>query len=169
MVLLAVVDAAFAGFRAAAGRDARIDKRAYYRRAVIRGGAAGAGLCVALAAMTAGALLASGDAGVLWADLLAIGARMLEVLLGYTVLVLTALALYATTRLELRILATVTILGPFTLLRPAVIAAATAWGVAAGRSGLAVGLTVASSAAVLLLGKLLDGYYGRVARVRITP
>ncbi|MDQ3818024.1 MAG: hypothetical protein M3362_10060 [Acidobacteriota bacterium] len=34
---LATVDAAFIGYREAAGRSALIDKRAYYRRAMIRG------------------------------------------------------------------------------------------------------------------------------------
>ena len=161
---LAILDAAFAGFRAAAGRDARIFKRAYYRRALLLGAGAGACLVVALAVATGIALFGARAPGALYADLLVIGARMLQVFLGYALLVLAALALYATARMELRILATVSILGPFTLLRPAVVVAATAFGVASSESSLAVALTVGSSASVLLLGWLLDWHYGRLSR-----
>ena len=153
---LAILDAAFAGFRAAAGRDARIIKRAYYRRALLTGAGAGAWLVAALAAATGIALAASADPGALYADLLAIGARMLYVFVGYSILVLCALALYATAEMELRILATVSILGPFTLARPVVVVAATVWGTIPSRDPPAVALTVASSTAVLLLGRWLD-------------
>jgi hypothetical protein len=162
---LAIVDAAFAGFRAAAGRDARIFKRAYYRRALLVGAGAGACLVAALAMATGIALFFSRDPGALYAELLVIGARMLQVFLGYALLVLAALALYATARMELRILATVSILGPFTLLRPVVVLAATALGVASSPSSVAVALTVGSSASVLLLGWLLDWHYGRLSRL----
>lgn len=165
LAVLAIVDAAFAGFRAAAGRDARIFKYAYYRRAMLVAAAAGAGLVVALAAATVTALLITAAPGALYAELLEIGARMLQVFLGYALLVVAALALYGTAQTELRILATVAILGPFTLLRPLVIVAATMWGVAHGASPLAFFLTVASSASVLLLGRALDWHAGRTPRV----
>lgn len=160
---LAILDATFAGFRAAAGRDARIFKRAYYRRALLTGAGSGALLVAVLAVATGLALVASPDPGALYGDLLAIGARMLQVFLGYAILVLGALALYATARMELRILATVSILGPFTLLRPAVVVAATAWGAIPSRSPAAIALTLASSGSVLLLGRILDHRYGRGA------
>lgn len=161
LALLAIVDVAFAGFRAAAGRDAHIDKRAYYRRAMASGALAGVGLVAALSAITVVLLLASGEAAALYAELLTIGARMLVILLGYALLVLGALALYAAPQLTLRVLATVTILGPFTLLRPLAIVAATVWGVYPSRSAPAVALTIGSSAAVLALGRLLDWQRGR--------
>jgi len=165
LALLAVLDAAFAAFRAAAGRDARIYKRAYYRRALALGAGSGAALVAVLAALTLAALHASGRPGALYAELLGIGARMLEVFSIYVLLVLAALALYATAKIELRILATVSVLGPFTLLRPLVVVAATAWGLGAGGSAPAVALTLASSGAVLVVGRLLDRRYGR-ARAR---
>lgn len=165
LAVLAIVDAAFAGFRAAAGRDARIFKYAYYRRAMLFAAAAGAGLVVALAAATMTALLITAAPGAVYAELLGIGARMLQVFLGYTLLVLAALALYATARVDLRILATVAILGPFTLIRPLVIVAATIWGVAHGASPFAFCLTVASSASVLLLGRAIDWHAGRARRL----
>ncbi|APR82842.1 Hypothetical protein A7982_08191 [Minicystis rosea] len=165
LALLAVLDAVFAGFRAAAGRNGRIDKWAYYQRAMMSAALAGGGVVLALAALTGAALLVAPDPAALYADLLVIGARMLWVFLGYTVMVLAALVVYAVASYELRTLATVTLLGPFTLLRPAVVAAATAWGIAAGRSAPATSLTIASSCAVLLLGWLLDRWYGRTQPV----
>jgi hypothetical protein len=59
----------------------------------------------------------------------------------------------------------VAILGPFTLVRPLVVVAATIWGVAAGASPVALGLTVVSSASVLVLGRLLDWHQGRWAHL----
>ena len=168
LALLAIVDAAFAGFRAAAGRDARIFKYAYYKRALLRGAGAGTGLVLALAAATGVALLVTPAPAALYAELLEIGARMLQVFLGYALLVLAALALYGTARLELRILATVSILGPFTLLRPLVVVGATSWGVALGASPIAAALTVGSSASVLVLGRILDWHQGRLAHPRLT-
>lgn len=163
LALLAILDATFAGFRAAAGRNAHIHKYTYYRRALLRGAGSGAILVTALAATTVIALLLTAAPATLYAELLTIGARMLQVFLGYTLLVLAALALYATARPELRILATVAILGPFTLVRPLVVAGATIWGIAPGASPIALALTVGSSTSVLALGKILDWHAGRLA------
>ncbi len=161
LAVLAIIDAAFAGFRAAAGRDARIFKRAYYQRAVLVGVGAGVALVLALAALTLAALVLARSPSALYAELLAIGARMLHVFLAYALLVVAALVLYATARRELRILATVSILGPFTLLRPLVVIVATIRGLGGGASLPAIALTVVSSASVLGLGRLLDRRYGR--------
>ena len=162
---LAVLDATFAGFRAAAGRDARIFKRAYYVRAVLLGAGSGVGLVVVLGIGTLGGVLAADDGQALYAGLLVVGGRMLQVFLAYALMVFATLALYATARPELRTLATVSILGPFTMLRPWVVIGATAWGLAGGASRAAVALTVASSGSVLLVGRLLDRWYGRHAGV----
>lgn len=165
LAVLAIIDAAFAGFRAAAGRDARIFKRAYYQRAVLLGVGAGVALVLALAAITVAALVLAPSPSALYAELLTIGARMLQVFLAYALLVVAALVLYATARRELRILATVSILGPFTLLRPLVVLVATTWGLCGGASLSAVALTVVSSASVLGLGRLVDRRYGREPRL----
>lgn len=165
MVLLAILDSALAGFRAAAGRDARIDKRGYFTRAIGIGAVAGAGAVLVLAAATVAVLGASDQPAVLYADLVAIGARMLQVFVAFTVLLFTALTLYLTSRPELRSLATVAILGPFTLARPWVVWAATAWGLVGATHPLpTLALTVGSSATVLGVGWLLDAGYARASR-----
>lgn len=120
---LAVVDAGFCGFRDAAGRDRLIEKRPYYGRAVRRGMFLGLALVIPFAIGIA--LLA--DAGV-WPDLLQVAARMVWIYGAYATLVLLALGVYLVSSGDLRTLATVAVLGPFTLLRPLVICAGAAWG-----------------------------------------
>src|SRR5215216_5913810 len=77
--LLATVDSAFIGYREAAGRNALIDKSAYYRHALIRGALFGQVAVVIAGAITAVALISSSDAGALFSKLELIGQRMLIV------------------------------------------------------------------------------------------
>lgn len=121
LVALALVDGALLGFRAAAGRSGRLDKAAYYRRAV----ALGAGHA---AAVTAGgvalalALAAYGGAGT-WASLVAAGRAAAAVYAAFAAVVLAALAVWAVPVTEVRTIASVTVLGPGTMLRPWVLVA----------------------------------------------
>lgn len=61
LLLLGLVDAAFSGFRAYAGRDARIRKRRANARASLRGLATGSGLLLAPTLAAALLLLAAPD------------------------------------------------------------------------------------------------------------
>jgi hypothetical protein len=161
LALLAIVDAAFAGFRAAAGRNARIFKFEYYRQSVLRGALAGVGLVAVLGVLTALVLVVAPNPTHQYAELVAVGARMLWVLGAYAALVIAALVVYAVADWDLRSLATVAILGPFTLLRAWVIALASAVGLAAGVGPTTWALTLVSCAAVVLLGRALDRWYAR--------
>ncbi len=156
LALLAIVDAAFAGFRAAAGRNARIFKRDYYGRSLLRGALAGLALVTVLGAATVVLLALSADAHRQYDELLLVGQRMLWVFVPYAVLVLLALVLYGTTDYDLRALATVAILGPFTLLRPWLIGLGCIVGLAVEVGPGTRVLTIASCAALVLLGKALD-------------
>jgi hypothetical protein len=127
LVALALIDGAFCGFRDAAGRDPRIEKRAYYRRALLRGTLAALVAVLVLGALTGAALLLAPDGAGLYADLLAVGARMVWVYGGYATLVCAALVVYAIPIHDLSTLMTVIILGPFTMMRPFVIAAGALW------------------------------------------
>jgi hypothetical protein len=121
--LLALVDAGFAGYRDGAGRDGRVFKAEFYRRAIRRGLRAGLATVAAGALWTALWTLTSPA----WRTGLARAAQALlpalMVALGYAALVLIALAAWAIAEADLRSLASVIVLGPFTLLRPVVIAA----------------------------------------------
>ena len=156
LAVLAIVDAAFAGFRAAAGRNARVFKRAYYARNMLLGSLFGVILVAGLAGLTLLLLAISTDPAGRYAELVAVGRRMLWVLVPYSGLVLSALVLYRFSDHDLRAFATVAILGPFTLLRPWVIASGAAVGLYASADRGAWVLTIIACASVILLGRLLD-------------
>jgi hypothetical protein len=163
LAALAIVDAAFAGFRAAAGRNARIFKREYYARSMRLGALSGVMLVVVLAGLTGLLLANSDDPAQRYAELVAVGQRMLWVFVPYAVLVLSALALYLFSDHDLRAFATVAILGPFTLLRPWVVVGGAAVGLCVSSDRAAWFLTVSACGSVVLLGRILD----RRARLRL--
>lgn len=186
LVVLALVDAAFAGFRAAAGRDPRIYKwrpprggdggptarppggrdaprtaglacSGYYPRA-IRAGALGGAVALLLPVGVGAALwLGSGQALAPWWAALDEAARPMVGVLGvFTVLVVGAFAPWRLAGSELRTFISVTVFGPLTLLRPVVVLVALGWALL-HRPGLGAGLTLAvGAAAVLLVEPWLD-------------
>lgn len=148
---LAVTDAGFAGYRDAAGRDGRIFKAEYYRAAVRRGLWLGLQVFAFGAVVGLALTLPFGTparelqvlAQAFWGPLLVGGA--------YATLVLAALGLWAVGEADLRSLASVVVLGPFTLLRPWVIVAMAvvgAWTAAEARHALAVALPCAAQLTV---------------------
>jgi len=163
LALLAIVDAAFAGFRAAAGRNARIFKREYYARSLLHGALFGVALVFALGALTLLLLAPSAEPMTRYAELVSVGQRMLWVFVPYAVLVLSALVLYLVSSHELRAFATVAILGPFTLLRPWVVVGGAVVGLCTTANSTCWILTVTACGAVVLLGHVLD----RRARLRL--
>jgi hypothetical protein len=142
--VLATVDAAFIGYREAAGRSALINKGAYYRRAMMRGALFGqiavgiAGAAVALM------LVLSPEPLALVHQLQEVGSRMLTVYIPYALIIVIAFAVRVVPSVDLRSLTSVLIFGPFTLIRPLVVVAGVAWGVLS-----------APSLATLLLGMLI--------------
>jgi hypothetical protein len=117
--VLAVFDFVLAGFRAAAGRDGRIDKMPMFRAAMVRGGLWG-GVIVAFHGALAMILVATGDSTV-WPAFLAAGRDAVVVFGIFATLTALALVFWFSPLHELRIVPTLVILGPLTLLRPLVI------------------------------------------------
>jgi len=119
LVLLALVDGALLGFRAGAGRVGLVKKGPHLRRSMALGIGAAAivaagGLALALALT---ALLGAGT----WGRLVLGGSAAVEVFGVFGGLMLGALAIWSVPIAELRTFVTVSLLGPGTLLRPAVI------------------------------------------------
>lgn len=121
LVLLALVDGALLGFRSAAGRSGALDKAAYYRRAVALG-AAYAGAVAAGGVALALALSAAGGPDV-WPALVTAGRAAATVYAAFAALVIAALLVWAVPVTEVRTIASVTVLGPGTILRPWVLLA----------------------------------------------
>jgi hypothetical protein len=127
--MLATIDAAFAGYRAAAGRSALIDKRAYYRRAMLTGALYGQ-VAVAIAGLfTAVLTFLSPEPARLMTELEQAGRRMLIVYLPFALIIFLAFAVRAFPSVDIRSITSVLIFGPFTLIRPAVAVAGVLWAV----------------------------------------
>src|SRR6185295_2299676 len=90
---LATVDAAFTGYREAAGRNALINKRRYYREAMIRGALFGQLAVLVAAVVILIMLVVASDRRLLINDLERVGSRMLLVYLPYAGIILVAFAI----------------------------------------------------------------------------
>ena len=137
--LLATVDSAFIGYRDAAGRSALIDKRHYYRRALLRGALMGQ-IAVAIAGTVALAMLAtSGQPAQLLATLDSVAMRMLMIYVPYALILIATFFVRAIPSVDIRSITSVLVFGPFTLIRPLVVLAGAIWGfLAAPTAGVAL-------------------------------
>lgn len=118
---LALFDVLLSGTRAAAGRDGRIAKPPYYRAAAWRSLAAGVLVVSANAALVAALRASAPDPDGAWSDLLSAGVRCVKVFGAFATLTLIAILFWFAPVRELRIVPTLVVLGPLTLLRPLVI------------------------------------------------
>jgi hypothetical protein len=140
--LLATLDSAFIGYREAAGRNALIEKKAYYRHALIRGALFGQLAALIVGAITAVALLTSDNARELFGKLELIGARMLLVYIPYALIILIALSIRAFPSVDIRSITSTVIFGPFTLIRPLVVLLGAVWGILAAPGAITIVLVV---------------------------
>jgi hypothetical protein len=139
--LLATIDSAFIGYREAAGRNALINKRAYYQKAMLRGAFFGQIAIVLAGLLIAAAIVFSSEPFVLISELQQVGKRMLSLYLPYTFIIFFAFALRLIPSVDIKSITSTVIFGPFTLLRPFVAIA-----------GMVYGFFAATKLVVFLLG-----------------
>ena len=151
--LLATVDSAFIGYREAAGRNALIEKSAYFRRALIRGALFGQIAVLIVGVITAIVLISSSDAAALFSKFELVGARMLIVYIPYALILLITFCVRAVPSVDIRSITSVLIFGPFTFIRPAVVLAGAVWGIVAAPGAITIALTV------LIVGLMLGLEY----------
>jgi hypothetical protein len=159
--LLATVDSAFIGYREAAGRNALIEKGAYFRRALIRGALFGQVAVLIVGVVTVIALATSNDAAVLFSKFELIGARMLTVYVPYALIILITFCIRAVPSVDIRSITSVLIFGPFTFIRPLVVLAGAVWGVLAAPGTITITLTVLIVSLMLGLEYALSGLRSR--------
>lgn len=152
---LASVDAAFIGYREAAGRSALIDKGGYYRRAMIRGAVFGQVAVGVVGAAAAVALALSPEPRTLVSELQVMGSRMLTVYVPYALIILIAFAVRVAPSVDLRSITSVLIFGPFTLIRPLVVVAGVVWGFLSAPSLVTLSLGLLILSLMLGLGWLM--------------
>ena len=121
LALLVLVDTLLAGFRAAAGRDGRIGKGPYYRAALRRAALAGGLLVAAHALLVAALVVSAPDPHVAWQDMLRAGSRCVLVFGAFATVTLMAIGFWLAPFAELRLVPTLLVLGPLTLIRPLVV------------------------------------------------
>lgn len=143
--ILATVDAAFIGYREAAGRNALIDKRAYFQREMLK-----SALLAQFAVFLVGSvafvfLIFSPDEHLLVGQFEGMGLRMLAVFVPYALILLIAFLIRLTPSVDFRSITSVVIFGPFTLIRPIVVIFGVVWGF----------LYAPNSIALLLCGMML--------------
>jgi hypothetical protein len=150
---LAILDGAFAGFRSSVGRTGLINHRQADRQAARRGAWLG---CLLLApAIT----LCTCDILIHRARITGYtqaGEAMLAVYAPYALIVVGALTCYAVLGWRQRYLASAVILGPLTLLRPAVAVLGVVAAAAAGRDLVVTACAALSVIAVLAVEPIAD-------------
>ncbi|WP_035841325.1 hypothetical protein [Kitasatospora azatica] len=149
LAALGLVDAAFSGFRAYAGRDARIRKRRGAARAALRGLAVGSVLLLAPTAAAVALLLTAADRSRTYALLAAGGLGYLLPLAVFAAAVLLSLAVYLVLPFRAGTVAIVLGCGPLTLLRPLAVAAACLGALVTGGGWPALLVGTVAGAAVL--------------------
>ena len=159
--LLATVDSAFIGYREAAGRNALIEKGAYFRRALIRGALFGQLAVLIIGVITAIALVSSSDAAALFSRFELIGARMLTVYVPYALIILITFCIRAVPSVDIRSITSLLIFGPFTFIRPLIVLAGAVWGVVAAPSAITIAITVLIVSLMLGLEYALSGLRSR--------
>lgn len=116
--LLATLDAAMSGYRAAGGRSAKINKRSLHIRAQLLGVACGQCCLVLLAGLVVLLLLTADRVGKLSDDLVIACESLHVVFIPYSLVFLAALVLRLLPSVDVRSVLNVLVFGPFTLLRP---------------------------------------------------
>jgi len=159
--LLATVDSAFIGYREAAGRNALIEKGAYFRRALIRGALFGQLAVLIAGVITAIGLFTSSEPAALFSRFELVGARMLTVYVPYALIILITFCIRAVPSVDIRSITSVLIFGPFTFIRPLVVLAGAVWGVVAAPSAITITITVLIVMLMLGLEYALSGLRSR--------
>ena len=129
--LLATLDSAAIGYRDAAGRNALIEKRDYYRWAMIRGALFGQVAVALVGVVVVGMLVLSPEPAKLLASFEQVAARMLIVYVPYALILIITFSIRAIPSVDVRSITSVLVFGPFTLIRPLVVLAGAVWGVLA--------------------------------------
>ena len=154
---LAFIDGTLCGFRAAAGRNPRIFLWGYYGTSMRRGALVSLGAIAVFLAL--GLVLRALGGEATWGSLENAAGKLVLVYGVYATLVLTALGLYLSGSFDFGVLASVLVLGPFTLIRPWVIFAGAVWvaatadTLAAAAMSVGAGLVMANFERILTLGR----------------
>jgi hypothetical protein len=161
LAVLALFDVMLSGFRAAAGRDGRLAKAPYYRDAIGRSAVAGLALIGANAGLVAALAAGASEPARAWDALLQAGDRLVAVFGAFATLTLVAILFWLAPLRELRIVPTLLVLGPLTLVRPVVIAGGLVYAAIGAREWCVWVAAVVAGVSMLGVEALLGAPYRR--------
>jgi hypothetical protein len=140
-------------------RDARLLRRIakgdYYRRALAHGAAAALLIVAAHAALAAALVASAADPAGAWQELLRAGRDCVAVFGTFATLTSIAIAFWFAPSRELRLLPTLLVLGPLTLVRPLVIVSGLAFAAIRTPTPRVWAIALAAAASMLALESLL--------------
>ena len=163
LLVLAVLDGAFSGFRASVGRTGLIDHRAADWIGARRGVALALLLLAPVIAGVSADVTARPDRTAVYTRA---GSAMLAVDGAYGVVVLGALACYMTLSWRKRYLASAVLLGPLTLLRPVIAAISGVTAAIVSHDGLTAAFGIAAVSAVLAVEPAASRIWYRITASR---
>jgi hypothetical protein len=169
LATLVFFDALLAGFRAAAGRDGRIAKAAYYRRALSRGMVAAFLILAGHATLAALLVATAPDPAATWQDLLRAGRDCVVIFGAFATLTIIAIAFWFAPNRELRLVPTLLVLGPLTLVRPLVIVTGLAFAAIRTPTPRVCAAALAAATTMLALERLLGREHADQWRSLLDP
>lgn len=149
LAVLAFVDCVLCGFRMAAGRNGRLDKRAYYIQAVGRAALWGVVVVAANVGLTAALCASAPDPARTWSAFAAAGELLVVVYGTFATAIFLAFGFYFAPIGDFRVLTNVIVFGPLTLARRVVIVGGMI--VAAWRANDGRVLVVAATATIAMI------------------
>ncbi|MDQ3032077.1 MAG: hypothetical protein M3Y87_06650 [Myxococcota bacterium] len=156
LAALAIIDCVLCGFRAAAGTDGRVDKRAFYRRALARALVAGVVVVGAHVLLVAALVSTSSDPTLTWDAFVEAGTICVATYGVLATTIVITLAFHFAPIEDIRVLTSVIVLGPLTLARPTIIAVGLALAVAS-TADVRVGIAALSAGISMLSFEWLIG------------
>lgn len=161
LFVLATLDAAFVGWRSAAGRTGIVRKVPYYMRAMLRGAMAGQVGIFAIALTVALCFWFAPGFNALWQDFEKFGEVLLWFFIPYATIAVLAFVPRFTPSVDIRSMTNVVIFGPFTLIRPYLVVAGVLTGLLLVPRWETLALGAVIVASTLLLEPVLDWMYRR--------
>ncbi len=169
LCVLALVDVLLAGFRAAAGRSGRIAKRAYYVRAVRNALVAGVLMVGGLVLVGATLAESASDPHACWLIFHAAATRLVSFYGTYATVTAAAFAVYFAPIGEARVLSSVIVFGPLTLLRRPIILAGLIVALFPTPTPRLLVMAACAAVAVLSIEHVLGRSYARQWRLLVGP
>jgi hypothetical protein len=157
--VLGLTDCVLCGFRASIGREGRLDKSSFYKKAALRSFGAGVVVIAAHAILAAILITTARDPESVWQSFVTAGRVCAIVYAAYAAAVFLAFGFFFAPIGDFRVLTNVIVFGPFTLARPWVIAGGLIAGVLSSPDPRVIVVALSAGIAILSFQRMIDRPY----------